>query len=348
MTNWKASPEHAAASLRADYLIGGTVLQVNGRLQLSIELIDANDGIVVWAEQYRRPVGDLFSIQDDLSHSIAGAVEPGAMAYFIRSLRNSPIESLSQWEVLARGTHELYDQIGTGWKNHRAQDHFEAALLRDQDCAAAYAGLAYSLCLQVKENLAEDADRALIQALEMARHAVALDEHDPWCRVVLGRILQQMECYQDSITIFQSSLSLCPSSAKAHFGIAFGLTAAGQYKQAKTAMNEALRLSPRDPMAWSFMTVRTLAELYSEDFEAADKSARLARNLPNASHWAQIMHIPALVNLGFKQEAAFLTEQVRGTKPGLSAAMVRQAFPSQKTGMDLPVFTGLIEAGVPK
>jgi TolB-like protein len=63
-----------ALSLRADFLLEGTVRSAGNRVRIVTKLIDAHAETHLWAESYERELGDPFEVQVDVAGRIAHAV----------------------------------------------------------------------------------------------------------------------------------------------------------------------------------------------------------------------------------------------------------------------------------
>jgi adenylate cyclase len=61
-------------SLGATHVIEGSVRRDGDRVRITAQLIQADDGLHVWAESYDREFSDVFAIQEDIARSIAGAL----------------------------------------------------------------------------------------------------------------------------------------------------------------------------------------------------------------------------------------------------------------------------------
>ena len=48
----------------------------SSRLRVTVQLIDAVNDRHVWAENYDRPTGDLFDLQDEITQAITGVLVP--------------------------------------------------------------------------------------------------------------------------------------------------------------------------------------------------------------------------------------------------------------------------------
>jgi adenylate cyclase len=58
------------------YLLEGSVRKSGNRVRVTAQLIDAANAAHVWAERYDRSLDDIFALQDELTMSVIGAVEP--------------------------------------------------------------------------------------------------------------------------------------------------------------------------------------------------------------------------------------------------------------------------------
>ena len=336
----------ASRLLGARYLVSGSIQQSDMKVQISVELVDAENGELIWADRYLRQIEELFVLQAELARDIAGAIEPEAVGHAYLTSTRKPAESMSAWDLVLRGDHSLFKQIGTRWNSDEAQNLYRKAIDIDPDYAPSYSGLAYSLCLELKEDIARDSKQVADQMLDMAQHAANLDNNNPWCLVVLARAQQQLRDYDAAVFNYRKAVELCPSSSKAHFGLSFGLSATGQYDEAIAASDRAIELSPRDPMSWSYHVVKSLSYIYSGQFDQAAATTEMAMNYPSANHWAPAILAPSLVHLGRYDDALKVLESAKRIKPDITVHTVESAFATKKESDSLAIREGLIEAGL--
>jgi len=60
--------------LNVDYVIEGSIRKFDDRLRITAQLVDAETGNHVWADRYDRDMQDIFTLQEELAHSIAATV----------------------------------------------------------------------------------------------------------------------------------------------------------------------------------------------------------------------------------------------------------------------------------
>jgi adenylate cyclase len=62
------------------YVLEGSVRRSGSRVRITAQLVDATTGHHVWADRYDRALEDIFVVQDEITHSIIGAIAPGIVA----------------------------------------------------------------------------------------------------------------------------------------------------------------------------------------------------------------------------------------------------------------------------
>jgi TolB-like protein/DNA-binding winged helix-turn-helix (wHTH) protein len=67
-------PARIGAELRVRYLLDGSLRESGDDLRISARLLRADDGFVIWSENYDRPKADRVMIQDDIAAEVAKAI----------------------------------------------------------------------------------------------------------------------------------------------------------------------------------------------------------------------------------------------------------------------------------
>jgi TolB-like protein len=118
-----------AAELGVRYLLEGSARANASRVRFNAQLIDAENGGHVWAERYDREIVDMFSVQDEITHAVAMAIEPAVHdSEQIRANRVLP-ENLGAWEAFHRGMW-LLDRMDPE-SNATARAFFQQAIALD-------------------------------------------------------------------------------------------------------------------------------------------------------------------------------------------------------------------------
>jgi len=62
------------ARVHADYLLEGSVRRNGGRIRITARLVEASEGVQVWAETYERQLSDCLMVQTDVASRLADAL----------------------------------------------------------------------------------------------------------------------------------------------------------------------------------------------------------------------------------------------------------------------------------
>ena len=86
--------KQVARELGVRYVLEGSVRKAGNRVRVAAQLVDATAGTQVWAERYDRVIEDIFELQDDMTRTIVGVVEPEVRAFERERAARKPPESL--------------------------------------------------------------------------------------------------------------------------------------------------------------------------------------------------------------------------------------------------------------
>ena len=301
---------HVARDLGVRYVLEGSVRKAGKRVRLTAQLIDGSTGTHLWAERYDRDMEDIFDLQDELTRTIVGAIEPEmSKAEQGRAQLKKP-ETLDMWDIYQRGMSELHRLTV------ESLPEAEAALTSvtevDPDFAAAYAGLADVHFYKTVLGFTEDPETSRKKALAAGRRAVELDREDSRARCALGRAYHVNRMFDPANSEFQAALEINPSNALAHLGLGVGLIYSGSPDPdaALPHLDSAIRLSPHDANLGSFYVRKAQAHLYLRNHDEAVIWARRALQLPNFQWSRHVMLISALGHLGKIDEARPVLEEL--------------------------------------
>ena len=90
------------------YVLEGSVRRSGQRIRITAQLIDATTGVHQWAERYDRDAGEIFAVQDEITRSVAAAVEPHLLAAEGRRAAFLSPADLGAWELVARAQSQLW------------------------------------------------------------------------------------------------------------------------------------------------------------------------------------------------------------------------------------------------
>ena len=89
-----------ATETEVDLVLLGTILRAGPQLRVTTQLVDATGATVVWSHTAQVPVGDLFSLQDDLTTRIVESLSLPLTARERRMLKQDVPSSSAVYETL--------------------------------------------------------------------------------------------------------------------------------------------------------------------------------------------------------------------------------------------------------
>jgi adenylate cyclase len=328
------------------YVLEGSVRKAGNRLRITGQLIEAATGTHLWAERYDRALEDIFAVQDEITHSIIGAIAPGILAAEIQRSQGKETAELGQWERLMRAH----------WRIRRftREDSSEAIRLLDEllqrqpDNAMALADLAFSLHFAALFGWTDAPAAAKVRMSETARRAVASDEQDAAAHTSLSIHELFLGQHDNAIRRLLRAIDLDPNSsfARGYLGTAYAFC--GECDPAIQNLQEAMRLSPRDFLMVVWFTVSAWAYLSAGNFEQASDCARRAIDCNPAFPDAHATFAAASAHLGHADDARAGLDEFMRLMPGLTVGDDRLIRPFRRPADRERFLEGLRKAGLPE
>src|SRR5438270_5783222 len=125
------------------YVLEGSVRKSGRRVRVTAQLIRADTNHHIMAERYDRDLTDLFGLQDEIAHTIAGAIEPEILKFERERIADRPPQSEDAYELYQHGMWHHYRHSKED--NLEAQAFFRRALAIDSDYPQAIAAAAIAV-----------------------------------------------------------------------------------------------------------------------------------------------------------------------------------------------------------
>jgi TolB-like protein len=325
------------------YVLEGSVRRAGNRLRITAQLIDATTGGHHWAEHYDRELGDMFAVQDEITRSVAAAIEPRLLAAEgVRALARAP-QHLGAWDLVARAQTRFWRLTRSDCE--AAVTPLQQAVRSYPDYAPAHGRLGF--CLAFAAHMGWTlAGQAMRASRDHARRAIALDDYDPWGHIALAYWAMMERRTDESLAAFGQAVKLNPSSGAAHSHLSRGFAFAGRHREAIEHGREAIRLSPLDPEMALFLGAIAVAHYTARRYDEAILSTAEALRLRPGFQGAQRLHCASLAQAGRVEEARAYLATVRHEQPDLSIDWVRANVPYQTAELMDRFVEGLRRAGL--
>jgi TolB-like protein/Tfp pilus assembly protein PilF len=232
-----------AEQLRVRAVLEGSVRRTADRLRITAQLVDSKDGHYLWSETYERPIKDVFSIQDEISSAIVGALRIKLTGPVGRSLITRYTENLQAYHLYLKG--RFYWNKRTEEDFYKALGFFEQAIQIDPNYSPAYAGMADAY-IMLGEHGSVPALSIMRKAKASACRALEIDPSLAEAHVSLGSVASLYEWnWRESEQHFRRALELNPSYPTAHHWYGYDyLAPQGRLKEAIAELERAHHLDP--------------------------------------------------------------------------------------------------------
>jgi adenylate cyclase len=102
------------------YILEGSVRKSSDRVRITAQLVEAETGTHLWADKYDGSVGDVFDLQDQITDSVIGIVEPSLRRSEIERSRRKRPESLDAYDLFLRAAPHAGANARSGAPRHPA------------------------------------------------------------------------------------------------------------------------------------------------------------------------------------------------------------------------------------
>jgi TolB-like protein len=329
------------------YVLEGSVRKASNRVRITTQLIEAATGGHVWADHYDGPLDDIFDLQDQITASVAGIIEPKLRHAEMQRARRKPTESLDAYDLYLRALAQ-YNVSPEG--NSEALQLLRRAIELDPKYAAPYALAARCHVFQQSWGWVSPADPALAEGVRLAKLATSLGRDDPDTLSMAAMTLRQLAGdVQGAAALIDRALALNPNSALA-WRISGSLqTSFGKPELAIAHLERAARLSPLDAEgAWCSFFIAIahfMAGRYEEASSWTDKTLHDLPDYPPALR----MKAATSALLGRAEEGRAWVERLLAVTPDATISSMRLYYRGfwQKAGLEA-YLDGLRKAGLPE
>ena len=327
------------------YVLEGSVRKSANRIRITAQLIDAGTGSHIWADHYDRSLDDLFAVQDELTISVVGTIEPSLRKAEIERARRKRPDSLDAYDLYLRALPLTFTAMP-----HDAEEALallDRAIELEPDYAAAHAMIAW--CHEqrfLRGGLHDDARQA---ALRHARRAIAEGADDAAALAIGAFVIAVIELdFETATAAFDRAFALSSSSALALGFSSIVRAWRGDDSVAIDHAERAIRLSPFDPLLYLPYVGLAYAHFAAGRFEEAAAAASLASQSNPRFSMPYVLHASALANLGRAQEAEQLLHRLREIDPGLTVSTAIRSARYADGAKNTELGEALRRAGMPE
>jgi TolB-like protein len=332
------------------YVLEGSVQRSSNRVRVNAQLIDAETNAHLWAERFDGDTGDLFALQDEITSRIAVALNleligaeaarpthhPDAMDYILRARAAAakPPSRDQRTEVVSL---------------------LERSLGLDPGSAEAQSWLAAALAGRVLANMTDSRVADIERAKGLSERALATAPRGALAHFAKGQVLRAQRRFAEAIPEYETVLALDRNWVYAFFALGQCKLYTGSIEETIPLVEQAIRLSSRDPQLGSWYEAIGLAYLLQSRVSEAIIWLEKARDHTPAHSIIRAQLASAYALAGETERAAAELAEARRLSPDdrySSLACVRAigiyGVPKIHALREATYIAGLRKAGMPE
>ncbi|WP_460452537.1 adenylate/guanylate cyclase domain-containing protein [Alsobacter sp. SYSU BS001988] len=326
------------------YVLRGSIRRSREKLRITAQLMDAVTGATLWSERYDGVVEDVFDLQDTIASNVVGAIEPSIRIAEIERARRKRPDSLDAYDLVMRALPQVWslDKLS----NLTGGILLESALKLDQNYPLALALSSWCAAQRVVYNWSSDPASDRLQAMSQAQAAAAVAADDPFVLTVLSAAYSITRERQTALFIIERALFLDPNSALAWSRSGWLRNFSDDPETAISHFENALRLSPFDPLVFSFYAGIGIAHFVAGRYGISTKWLEKASLTNPKAIWLYRNLAAAYALDGRMTEARASVQKLQQSYPGLTISDIRAVQPLSERVLDIAC-AGLRQAGLP-
>jgi TolB-like protein len=334
--------------LNVCYVLEGSVQRGGNRLRVNVQLIDTWNGSHLWAERFDKPIADLLDMQDEIVSRLANTLDTQLIAAEARRAERSP--NPDAMDLYFQGVARANMGVTPDYMA-QARVFFEKTLALDPGSIDALVGIANVDATMAAALLTDDRALRFSAAEATLNKVVSMVPQHAFAHALLGFVQILTNRAAKGIAECRQALTLNRNLTNAHAWIGLGKIYSGRSEETEAHIQEALRLSPRDDLAFRWMMFVGIAKMY---LGADDEAVVWLRRSIEANRNQPMTHFQlaaALAQLGALDEARVTAQAGLAINPGFTIGRYRLNLPTDNptylAGRER-IHEGMRIAGVPE
>lgn len=338
-------PVSAGRELGVDTVLDGNIQLLDQQIRVTVQLINVENGSLIWGGKFDERFTDIFSLQDAISQAVATAIRPG--------LSGTEKSFLTKRYTKSAEAQQAYVQGRLLW-NRRTADTirssialFDDAIRKDPTYALAFAGRADAYSLLADYNGAPQKE-SYEKARESALKALELDPDLAEAHTALAYTkMYYFWDWEGSDREYRRAIEINPNYATAHQWYSEYLAGMGRFDEALAEIRRAKEIDPLSPVinageVWILYFARRYDDaiehgrrLVESNPEFAEVNEYLKRSYDQKGMYSEAINMRQmrrkLVGLDFKETSALRKAAAATDHDGYWKARLEQELEEAKT-----------------
>lgn len=262
-----------ASELHVKYILEGSVLQIDKKIRITVELSNAAEDRAVWTKTYDGEDNEVFDFMSKVAKEVAGELNQKLNAELTDKIAKSPTKNLAAYNAYLQGQQLV--QTRTKDKLEAGLTKFNQAIELDPEFASAYANRASAYFLMVASKYI-DIQLGYKMAEQNALTAIRLDAENSLAYAVLAIIYQDQNKWDQARTTYQIALKYSPNDALINYWYSLMLRSLGNLDEAIKYSTKAIE---SDPLSQVIFGGHTLNCIIGGKLDLAQKNINDAKLL---------------------------------------------------------------------
>ena len=254
------------------YVLEGSVRRDQNRVRVNAQLIDADSGAHLWADQFDTARADLLQMQDEIVARLAHALDYELL--MAETQRKVPSTNPDAQDLAMRCMAAVRKAGYLGKEADAGYRLCEQALDADPNNVFALIILSFKFYLSVMIGRSADPQADVKRADQLASRALALDANSAAAHYAKGRVLRAERRFDDAIAEYERALALDPNDADVYASLGETYLNLRQPEKVIEFADKAIRLSPHDPKLFFWYATKSGAYLGLQQYDQAIEWAR--------------------------------------------------------------------------
>lgn len=313
--NKDKSIKEIGQGLNVATILEGSIQKEGGYIRVRARLINTENNLSLWSNNYDRKLESIFKIQSDVAKRIASVLHARLSPEEKRRIEKEPTENLEAYDFYKRGIdYENNVSMQENYRYRLAVQMYERAIELDPNFSLAYARLsrAHSSLFFLGHDKTE---KRWKKAKEAADRAIELDPNLPEAHVALG--LYYYYChldYEHALEEYSVAQEYLPNNPRLFASIGYIQRRQGKFEKALVNLKNALE---QDRHSTGLAHQIGMIYLKMRQYQEAEKHLNLAvSNAPNVTVYNAHMSFLYLLWHGNTEKARDVLEKaLSGTHP---------------------------------
>ena len=336
-----------AQDLGVRYVLEGGVRKAGNRLRITGQLIDAETGAHLWANRFDGNLEDVFDLQDDITASVVGAIEPTLRKAEIERARRKPADNLDAYDLFLRAQPHVYAVQED--ENLKALDLLNRAIELDPNYGPVLAHAAWCLVQRITRGWPAAGADDVGDAVRFARSAIALGSDDAVSMALGGFALVTVgRDYAAGMDAVRHAIERNPASGFINAISGCALVFGDDGENGLQLLDRAIALGPSEPGYFNALVGAALEHLFNnrpaQALELAQRSATLNSSW-ETSYWVLAV---AYMQLGRMSDAQSALADYLSRSVDATVSKLRKQLPIRNPAAMEMVLDHLRKAGLPE